>query len=129
VEDGEKERAAGLKFLADQKFRNIIVLNGHGGNTTALNRIATVVANRARVRARIAEIATDREGSVAAEEAERAEIEAFLDKQLPAEVDNAFEAVTGDEREKLQKHVINGAECIACAACFKVCPRRRILRD
>ena len=35
----------------------------------------------------------------------RAEIEAFLDKQLPAEVDRAFEAVTGEERDKLQKQV------------------------
>lgn len=35
----------------------------------------------------------------------RTEIEAFLDKQLPAEVDRAFKSVTGDEREKLQKQV------------------------
>ena len=35
----------------------------------------------------------------------RTEIEAFLDKQLPAAVDRAFKAVTGDEREKLQKQV------------------------
>jgi adenine-specific DNA-methyltransferase len=33
----------------------------------------------------------------------RAEIEAFLDKQLPAEVDRAFETVTGEERDKLKK--------------------------
>ncbi len=39
-----------LQNLADQKFRNIIVLNGHGGNTAVLNRVATAVANRARVR-------------------------------------------------------------------------------
>ena len=30
--------------------------------------------------------------------------EAFLDKQLPAEVDRAFETVTGEERDKLRKH-------------------------
>ena len=35
----------------------------------------------------------------------RLEIEAFLDKQLPAEVDRAFKAVTGDESEKLQKQL------------------------
>jgi adenine-specific DNA-methyltransferase len=35
----------------------------------------------------------------------RTEIETFLDKQLPAEVDQAFKAVTGEEREKLQKEV------------------------
>jgi adenine-specific DNA-methyltransferase len=34
-----------------------------------------------------------------------AEVEAFLDKQLPAEVDRAFDAVTGEERERLQKRV------------------------
>jgi creatinine amidohydrolase len=39
-----------LQNLADQKFKNIIVLNGHGGNTNALNRVAVKVANRARVR-------------------------------------------------------------------------------
>jgi creatinine amidohydrolase len=39
-----------LQNLADQKFRNIIVLNGHGGNTNVLNQVATRVANRARVR-------------------------------------------------------------------------------
>jgi creatinine amidohydrolase len=39
-----------LQNLADQRFRNIIVLNGHGGNTAALNQVATRVANRARVR-------------------------------------------------------------------------------
>jgi adenine-specific DNA-methyltransferase len=33
----------------------------------------------------------------------RAEDEAFLDKQLPAEVDRAFKAVTGEERDKLRK--------------------------
>ena len=33
----------------------------------------------------------------------RAEVEAFLDKQLPAEVDRAFETVTGEERDKLRK--------------------------
>jgi adenine-specific DNA-methyltransferase len=35
----------------------------------------------------------------------RMEIEVFLEKQLPSEVDRAFKAVTGDEREKLQKRV------------------------
>jgi creatinine amidohydrolase len=39
-----------LQNLADQRFKNIIVLNGHGGNTAALNQVATRVANRARVR-------------------------------------------------------------------------------
>jgi creatinine amidohydrolase len=39
-----------LSNLADQKFRNIVVLNGHGGNTAALNKAAVCVANRSRVR-------------------------------------------------------------------------------
>ena len=39
-----------LQNLAEQKFRNIIVLNGHGGNTSVLNQLATRVANQARVR-------------------------------------------------------------------------------
>jgi len=39
-----------LGNLADTGFKNIIVLNGHGGNTAALNRVATRVANRSRVR-------------------------------------------------------------------------------
>ncbi len=39
-----------LRNLADNKFRNIIVLNGHGGNTALLNAAATRVANAARVR-------------------------------------------------------------------------------
>jgi len=39
-----------LQNLADQKFKNIIVLNGHGGNTNVLNQAATRVANRAKVR-------------------------------------------------------------------------------
>lgn len=39
-----------LRNLADQKFRNIIVLNGHGGNTAALNAAAVRVANAAKVR-------------------------------------------------------------------------------
>ena len=39
-----------LQNLADQKFKNIIVLNGHGGNTIALDRVAVKVANRAKVR-------------------------------------------------------------------------------
>jgi adenine-specific DNA-methyltransferase len=40
----------------------------------------------------------------------QAEVEAFLDKQLPAEVDRAFEAMTGAEREQLQKRVDKLAE-------------------
>jgi len=40
-----------LDNLAVNGFRNIIVLNGHGGNTAALNAAATRVANARRVRA------------------------------------------------------------------------------
>ena len=39
-----------LDNLAANGFRNIIVLNGHGGNTGALNAAATKVANARRVR-------------------------------------------------------------------------------
>lgn len=39
-----------LDNLAADGFRNIIVLNGHGGNTAALNAAATKVANARRVR-------------------------------------------------------------------------------
>jgi creatinine amidohydrolase len=39
-----------LRNLADNRFRNIIVLNGHGGNTAPLNEAATRVANEKRVR-------------------------------------------------------------------------------
>jgi creatinine amidohydrolase len=39
-----------LENLADDHFRNIIVLNGHGGNTAVLNAAATKVANAKRVR-------------------------------------------------------------------------------
>ncbi len=39
-----------LAGLADQGFKNLIVLNGHGGNTAALNAAATAVANKAKVR-------------------------------------------------------------------------------
>jgi len=39
-----------LRNLADNGFKNIIVLNGHGGNSAALNVAATRVANRERVR-------------------------------------------------------------------------------
>jgi len=39
-----------LDNLAANGFKNIIVLNGHGGNTTALNAAATKVANARRVR-------------------------------------------------------------------------------
>jgi creatinine amidohydrolase len=39
-----------LDNLAANGFKNIIVLNGHGGNTAALNGAATKVANARRVR-------------------------------------------------------------------------------
>ena len=39
-----------LENLADNHFKNIIVLNGHGGNTAVLNAAATKVANAKRVR-------------------------------------------------------------------------------
>ena len=39
-----------LDNLAGNGFRNLIVLNGHGGNTAALNAAATRVANARRVR-------------------------------------------------------------------------------
>jgi len=39
-----------LDNLASNGFRNIIVLNGHGGNTAVLNAAATRVANARRVR-------------------------------------------------------------------------------
>jgi len=39
-----------LDNLAGNGFRNLIVLNGHGGNTAALNGAATRVANARRVR-------------------------------------------------------------------------------
>ncbi len=39
-----------LQNLADNRFENIIVLNGHGGNTTLLNQAATRVSTRSRVR-------------------------------------------------------------------------------
>jgi creatinine amidohydrolase len=39
-----------LDNLASNGFRNIVVLNGHGGNTAALNAAATRAANRNRVR-------------------------------------------------------------------------------
>jgi len=40
----------------------------------------------------------------------RAEVDAFLDRQLPAEVDRAFHAAAGAERETLQKRVDDVAE-------------------
>ena len=40
----------------------------------------------------------------------RAEVEAFLDKQLPAEINRAFEAAAGAERETLQKRLEDLAE-------------------
>jgi creatinine amidohydrolase len=39
-----------LDNLAANGFRNIVILNGHGGNTAALNAAATRAANRNRVR-------------------------------------------------------------------------------
>jgi len=39
-----------LANLADNRFRNVIVLNGHGGNTALVNQAATRVANAKRVR-------------------------------------------------------------------------------
>jgi creatinine amidohydrolase len=39
-----------LDNLAGQGFKNLILLNGHGGNTAALNAAATKVANARRVR-------------------------------------------------------------------------------
>jgi creatinine amidohydrolase len=39
-----------LDNLAANGFKNLIVLNGHGGNTTVLNAAATKVANARRVR-------------------------------------------------------------------------------
>ena len=39
-----------LKGLAASRFKNIIILNGHGGNTDALKRAATSVSNQCRVR-------------------------------------------------------------------------------
>jgi creatinine amidohydrolase len=39
-----------LRNLADNGFRNIIILNGHGGNTAILNDAATGAANKHRVR-------------------------------------------------------------------------------
>jgi len=39
-----------LRNLADNGFNNIIVLNGHGGNSSVLNAAVTRVANKSRVR-------------------------------------------------------------------------------
>jgi len=39
-----------LESLAGQGFRNIIILNGHGGNTTVLNDVAGRISNERRVR-------------------------------------------------------------------------------
>jgi creatinine amidohydrolase len=39
-----------LRNLAEKGFKNIIILNGHGGNSAVLNVAATKVANRERVR-------------------------------------------------------------------------------
>ena len=39
-----------LENLAAQGFKNIIILNGHGGNTTVLNEVAGRVSNESRVR-------------------------------------------------------------------------------
>jgi len=39
-----------LKSLADNKFKNIIILNGHGGNTAQLHEVVAYVSNLCRVR-------------------------------------------------------------------------------
>jgi creatinine amidohydrolase len=39
-----------LRGLAANRFKNIIILNGHGGNTDALQQAATTVSNQCRVR-------------------------------------------------------------------------------
>ncbi len=39
-----------LRGLAGNRFKNIIILNGHGGNTDALKQAATTVSNQCRVR-------------------------------------------------------------------------------
>jgi creatinine amidohydrolase len=39
-----------LQGLASNKFKNIIILNGHGGNTAALKEAATAVSHASRVR-------------------------------------------------------------------------------
>jgi len=39
-----------LRNLADNGFKNIIIINGHGGNSTLLNQAATRAANKSRVR-------------------------------------------------------------------------------
>ena len=39
-----------LRGLAANRFKNIIILNGHGGNTDALKQAATTVSNQCRVR-------------------------------------------------------------------------------
>jgi creatinine amidohydrolase len=39
-----------LSGLADNKFENIIVLNGHGGNSAILKEVTTAVANEKRIR-------------------------------------------------------------------------------
>ena len=36
--------------LAENKFKNIIILNGHGGNAKSLNEIATAVSHKMKVR-------------------------------------------------------------------------------
>ena len=39
-----------LNGLADNRFRNIILLNGHGGNTATLQSLVTEISNEKRVR-------------------------------------------------------------------------------
>lgn len=39
-----------LRSLADNGFKNIIILNGHGGNTALLHKAAAAVSNKNRVR-------------------------------------------------------------------------------
>lgn len=42
--------AAVISGLADQGFKNIILLNGHGGNTAVLKELMNEISNRCRVR-------------------------------------------------------------------------------
>ncbi len=39
-----------LENLADNGFQNVIILNGHGGNTAVLNEVSSLVSNARRVR-------------------------------------------------------------------------------
>ena len=56
----------------------------------------------------------------------RTEIEAFLDKQLPAEVDLAFKAATAEERDNLQNQVEQLAkQALKSVADDAILPERR----